>query len=174
MNNLAVNSNSGSDHTLSSDSNPALDSDFNTVLNFSPSFALDSDRHLVLDSTLYPSHSLGPDSDPTLISTSTLFSIFGSDSTVDYNSGKALDFVPCAKCNLDSSFGHTSDLNKARDKLYDLEKLSSPTPNKFRGVVLPERSWALFWDSKVMVMTEYLDHGATATGSLMQTKYEIA
>ncbi|GBP62005.1 hypothetical protein EVAR_46034_1 [Eumeta japonica] len=37
-----------------------------------------------------------------------------------------------------------------------------------RPVVLPERSWALFWDSKGVVVIEHLDRGAVVTSSLYE------
>ena len=42
---------------------------------------------------------------------------------------------------------------------------SSPTPKKFKVAHLLRKSWLLFWDSKGVMMTDYLSKGSTVTGA---------
>lgn len=47
------------------------------------------------------------------------------------------------------------------------KRLSSPTPKKFKAIPSAGKVMgSLFWDSKGVIMVEYLSHGATITGSV--------
>ncbi|GBP63722.1 hypothetical protein EVAR_8719_1 [Eumeta japonica] len=113
LNDLAINPNSGSGHILGSNSDPALDFDPSTVLNFSRGSTFDSSVSPVFDSATLPGHTLYPNFSSTLDLDSVLY--FCPGPTLYYDTGSALDFAP-SMFAFDSAIGHSSHQNDAGDK----------------------------------------------------------